>query len=144
MKKIMLYAALCLWSALFISCTEKERSLPRTEVSSSTARYSTGGSGQGNSLRSFDANISPVSLFAEEEDVRRAFTLDYSALKPEPEQPAETLSMADMGGPASGSGSGGVMIVPGLRKLENYKTDYFAGAQREERLREIAAKQAAI
>ncbi len=140
---MIVFAALCLMSAFFISCREREPAPPRRVVPASTAQKTADTSGRS------DANSRSLAFFAGEEDVRRVFTLDYSALKPEPEQPAETLSAADTGGPAtdsgtSGSGSGGVMIVPGLRKLENYKTDYFDGPRREERLREIAAKQASI
>jgi uncharacterized protein YfaS (alpha-2-macroglobulin family) len=91
--------------------------------------------------------------FASLESVEAAFVLDYGPLSPEPEQPVETMSADTAAGSPAGSPAGssagaqgrggqGAALIPGLRKLDAYKTEYFNPAQAEERIRAIQEAQA--
>lgn len=55
-----------------------------------------------------------------------AFSLDYTPVEPEPKKPAGKINMS--AGTSSGSSSGtekNESVIPGLRKLEDYKTKYY-------------------
>ncbi|MDR2802728.1 MAG: hypothetical protein LBB22_00375, partial [Treponema sp.] len=60
--------------------------------------------------------------YANDEALRRAFTLDYRSEKPEPEQPAEMFETAVSSGVSASVST--VEVIPGLRKLSDYKTVY--------------------
>jgi uncharacterized protein YfaS (alpha-2-macroglobulin family) len=62
--------------------------------------------------------------YANDEAIKLAFTLDYRAETPEPEQAAETLDEALRAAGAAARSAGVFEIIPGLRKLSDYKTDY--------------------
>jgi uncharacterized protein YfaS (alpha-2-macroglobulin family) len=60
--------------------------------------------------------------YANDEAVRLAFTLDYRSENPEPETEAETLGVSARMAPPKNAST--VEIIPGLRKLSDYKTAY--------------------
>jgi uncharacterized protein YfaS (alpha-2-macroglobulin family) len=77
--------------------------------------------------------------FASQENVDAAFTLDYAPLSPEPEQAVDVLAAEE-----TAAGGRGPRIIPGLRKLSAYKTEYFNPAQEAERVRAIQEAQARL
>ena len=62
--------------------------------------------------------------YANDEAVRLAFTLDYRDERPEPPQEAETLDSAARAGPSTAAAVEAVEVIPGLRKLSDYRTAY--------------------
>ena len=62
--------------------------------------------------------------YANDEAVRRAFTLDYREERPEPPHEAETLDAAAPAGASTAGAVEAVEIIPGLRKLSDYRTAY--------------------
>ena len=74
--------------------------------------------------------------------IQTAFTLDYTPLKAEPINEAETLSMADLSGSAASFRQGNV-VGGGLRKLSDYRTTYYDPAREAARIKEIREAQAA-
>jgi uncharacterized protein YfaS (alpha-2-macroglobulin family) len=93
--------------------------------------------------RNFIREISPggssgdITETASAAAVEAAFTLDYRPQRPEPESSAGTLSAAALGGSAAAGGGEGPRIIPGLRKLEDYRTRYFNPREEGERIRAI-------
>ncbi|MDR0685294.1 MAG: alpha-2-macroglobulin [Spirochaetaceae bacterium] len=62
--------------------------------------------------------------YANDEAVRLAFTLDYRGERPEPPQEAETLDSAARAGASTAAAVEAVEVIPGLRKLSDYRTAY--------------------
>ncbi|MDR2795384.1 MAG: alpha-2-macroglobulin [Spirochaetaceae bacterium] len=62
--------------------------------------------------------------YANDDVVKLAFTLDYRSERPEPEADAETLNAADRAPSGAPVNTSTVEVIPGLRKLTDYKTSY--------------------
>jgi uncharacterized protein YfaS (alpha-2-macroglobulin family) len=77
---------------------------------------------------------------AAQENVDAAFTLDYRPLAPEPEQELDVISPEARG--RGGQDSQGPSVIPGLRRLSAYKTEYFNPERETARIRAIQEAQA--
>ncbi|MDR1362437.1 MAG: hypothetical protein LBJ35_00085, partial [Spirochaetaceae bacterium] len=65
------------------------------------------------------------SVYANAKAVKLAFTLDYRAENAEDEAPPDNVMIRDaMARDGAGKNAGTVEIIPGLRKLSDYKTNY--------------------
>ncbi|MDR0553893.1 MAG: alpha-2-macroglobulin [Treponema sp.] len=124
--RLILSAALAF---VFVSCEDKQ------------AVGSCGDTLSGGSVTAGDYSSSDTVEFADAVAVKAAFTLDYRPLKPEPEPIMETLAGADSGSSGGGQDVRGPRIIPGLRKLEDYKTVYYDPQREAERIRAIAEAQ---
>ena len=94
------------------------------------------------SYTDYDSTFSRDSIksYVNDYAIEAALTLDYTPLKAEPINEAETLSAAEMSGAAASSSQGSV-IGGGLRKLSDYKTVYFDPAREAAKIKEIREAQ---
>jgi len=76
---------------------------------------------------------------ANEAAIEAAFTLDYRPLRAEPINEAETLSASALSGVTAGSG--GSTVGGGLRRLSEYRTEYFDPVRESARIQAIRASQ---
>ncbi|MDR0410014.1 MAG: hypothetical protein LBH18_06430, partial [Spirochaetaceae bacterium] len=114
----ILCAAILPFCLIFSACNKKNAS-----ASQGSQDYA-----NENSLTTKSGNDDDDFAYANEEAVKRAFTLDYRAESPEAEQPPETLDAALRAAQGlTGKNSGTVEVIPGLRKLSDYKTNYVTG-----------------
>ncbi|MDR2184425.1 MAG: alpha-2-macroglobulin [Treponema sp.] len=124
MKRLLsLCLTLLLCGAVLGSCKKRDR----------------GGQGGGDYGLSSGTAVDYGIELATLENLDAAFTLDYRPLAPEPEQSVDTLS------PAAGAGvrqsSQGPSVIPGLRRLSAYKTEYYNPEREAARIRTIQEAQ---
>ncbi|MDR2444483.1 MAG: alpha-2-macroglobulin [Spirochaetaceae bacterium] len=109
-----LYAAVSLICAVFFTCKKD-------------AAAGNGPPGEplaGNALVSAEYGEDGGFGYANDEAERLAFTLDYRSERPEPPQEVETLDVPARAGASTAGAVEAVEIIPGLRKLSDYRTAY--------------------
>ena len=119
-------------TGFFMSCSEKKE-VPDQPVSVEKYTISQPSGDTGNT----------VKLLANDAAIEAAFTLDYRPQKAEGEDTADFLSAADLAGAAAGGAGQGTVLGGGLRKLSDYKTEYFDPVSEKSRIETIRTAQEA-
>ncbi|GHV85106.1 hypothetical protein AGMMS50230_07140 [Spirochaetia bacterium] len=93
-------------------------------------------------------DLDPGLEYATQEMIDAAFTLDFTPLSPEPEAEVETIGAANAGSqllrPSGSSSPAGQNAGGGLRKLTDYKTEYFNPEKEAARIAAIQKAQEAV
>ncbi|GMO52125.1 MAG: alpha-2-macroglobulin family protein [Termitinemataceae bacterium] len=79
--------------------------------------------------------------YANHNAIEKAFDLNYASERAEADSEVDTLSSKELSGALAVS-SIGPQIIPGLRQLRDYKTNYYDPVKNKVRIAEIAALQA--